>query len=195
MLSMNDLRPGVLIDLEGEPYQVLESNFNKVAQRRPVMQTKIRNVITGKVRSETFQQSDSIKEAEIERLKSKFTYRTKNEFFFQTEGGDPSTPLGAGKMGFTEEILGDKINYLKKDTPVDIFVFKDKPISLELPIKVILEVKDAPPAARGDTVQGAMKDAILETGAEIKVPLFIEAGEKIEVDTRTGTYVRRAQEE
>ncbi|MDP3764381.1 MAG: elongation factor P [bacterium] len=183
---MNDLRPGVLIDLEGEPYQVLESNFNKVAQRRPVMQTKIRNVITGKVRAETFQQSDSIKEAEIERLKSKFTYRTKNEFFFQTED--------AGKMGFTEEILGDKINYLKKDTPVDIFVFKGKPISLELPIKVILEVKDAPPATRGDTVQGALKDAVLETGAEIKVPLFIEAGEKIEVDTRTGTYVRRAQE-
>ncbi len=187
MLSMNDLRPGVLIDLEGEPYQVLESNFNKVAQRRPVMQTKIRNVITGKVRSETFQQSDSIKEAEIERLKSKFTYRTKNEFFFQSEGGE--------KMGFGEDILEDKIKFLKKDMQVDIFVFKGKPISLELPIKVILEIKDAPPAARGDTVQGALKDAILETGAEIKVPLFIEAGEKIEVDTRTGSYVRRAQEE
>ena len=102
---MNDLRPGVLIDLEGEPYQVLESNFNKVAQRRPVMQTKIRNVITGKVRAETFQQSDSIKEADIERLKSKFTYRTKNEFFFQTEGGE--------KMGFSEETLEEKIKFLK----------------------------------------------------------------------------------
>lgn len=185
MLSMNDLKPGVLIDLAGEPYQVLESNFNKVAQRRPVMQTKIRNVITGKVRAETFQQSDSIKEAEIERLKAKFIYRTRDEFFFQTDDGQ--------KMGFKEDILEEKIGYLKKDMPVEIFTFKGKPISVELPIKVILEIKDAPPASRGDTVQGALKDAVLETGVEIKVPLFIEAGEKIEVDTRTGTYVRRAQ--
>lgn len=184
---MNDLKPGVVIELDGEPYQVLESNFNKVAQRRPVMQTKIRNVITGKVRAETFQQSDSIREANIERVKAKFTYRTKNEFFFQTESGE--------KMGFKEDMLEEKIGYLKKDMPVDIFVFKDKPISVELPIKIILEVKDAPPAARGDTVQGALKDAVMETGITIKVPLFIEAGEKIEVDTRTGTYARRASAE
>ena len=184
---MNDLKPGVLIELDGEPYQVLESNFNKVAQRRPVMQTKIRHVITGKVRAETFQQSDSIKEANIERLKSKFIYRTKNEFFFQTSEGQ--------KLSFTEDMLEDKIGYLKKYMPVEIFTFKEKPISVELPIKVVLEVKDAPPAARGDTVQGALKDATLETGVEVKVPLFIEAGQKIEVDTRTGTYVRRASEE
>lgn len=185
MLSMNDLKPGVLIDLAGEPYQVLESNFNKVAQRRPVMQTKIRHVITGKVRAETFQQSDRIQEANIERTKTKFTYRTRDEFFFQADSGK--------KFNFKENMLEDKIGYLKKDMPVDIFVFKEKPISIELPIKVVLEIKDAPPATRGDTVQGALKDAVLETGAKIKVPLFIEAGEKIEVDTRTGTYVRRVQ--
>ncbi|MBI2052311.1 MAG: elongation factor P [Candidatus Sungbacteria bacterium] len=182
---MNDLKPGVVIDLEGEPYEVLESNHNKVAQRRPVMQTKIRNVITGKVRTQTFQQSDTINAAEIERLVSKFIYRTKDEFFFQPEGAD--------KIGFKEDMLGEKIGYLKKDMPVEIYFFKGKPISVKLPIKVVLEIKDAPPAARGDTVQGALKDAVLETGAEIKVPLFIEAGEKIEVDTRTGEYVRRAQ--
>ncbi len=185
MLSMNDLKPGVLIELDGEPYQILESNFNKVAQRRPVMQTKIRHVVSGKVRAETFQQSDSIREADIERLKAKFIYRTKNEFFFQTEDGQ--------KMGFDEDALEEKIGYLKKDMPVEIFTFKAKPISVELPIKVVLEVKDAPPATRGDTVQGALKNVVLETGAEIKVPLFIEAGQKIEVDTRSGTYVRRAQ--
>lgn len=182
---MNDLKPGVLIELDGEPYQILESNFNKVAQRRPVMQTKIRHVVSGKVRAETFQQSDSIREADIERLKAKFIYRTKNEFFFQTEDGQ--------KMGFDEDALEEKIGYLKKDMPVEIFTFKAKPISVELPIKVVLEVKDAPPATRGDTVQGALKNVVLETGAEIKVPLFIEAGQKIEVDTRSGTYVRRAQ--
>ena len=183
MLSMNDLKPGVVIELDGEPYEVLESNHNKVAQRRPVMQTKIRNVITLKVRTQTFQQSDSIQAANIERLNSKFIYRTKSEFFFQTE---------SGKLGFTEAMLGDKIGYLKKDMPVEIYLFKQKPISVKLPIKVVLEVKDAPPASKGDTVQGALKDAVMETGITVKVPLFIEAGQKIEVDTRSGEYVRRA---
>ena len=186
MLSMNDLKPGVVIELDGEPYTILESNHNKVAQRRPVMQTKIRNLITGKVRAETFQQSDKIQEANIERVKSKFTYRTKDGFFFQTDGGK--------KMGFDEELLGDKIGYLKKDMPVDIITFKEKPISVELPIKVILEVKEAPPATQGNTVQGALKEVILETGAAVKAPLFIESGDKIEVDTRTGEYTRRANE-
>jgi elongation factor P len=180
---MNDLKPGVLIELGGEPYQVLESNHNKIAQRRPVTQTKIRNMLTGKVRSETFQQSDKIAEANIERVKTKFIYRTRDKFFFQNESGE--------KFDFDEEMLGEKIGYLKKDTPVDIFVFDEKPIAVELPIKVILEVKDSPPAARGDTVQGALKEVTLETGATVKTPLFVESGDKIEIDTRTGEYVRR----
>ena len=186
MLSMNELKPGVIIELDGEPYIVLESNHNKVAQRRPVMQTKIRNIITGKVRAETFQQSDSIKEAGVERVKAKFLYRTRAEFFFQTDSGE--------KTGFSEDMLEDKTRYLKKDMSVDIFTFKEKPISVELPIKVTLEVKEAPPGHRGDTVQGGLKDVVLETGAIVKTPLFVETGDKIEIDTRTGSYVRRAND-
>ncbi|MBI2454128.1 MAG: elongation factor P [Parcubacteria group bacterium] len=180
---MNELKPGVLIELDGEPYTVLEANHNKMAQRRPVMQTKIKHLITGKVRAETFQQSDKIAEADLERLKAKFIYRTRDEFFFQTDAGE--------KMSFSEKILAEKTGYLKKDTPVEIYVFKGKPISVELPIKIVLEVKEAPPATKGDTVQGALKEAELETGATVKVPLFIETGDKIEVDTRSGTYARR----
>lgn len=181
---MNDLKPGVLIELDGELYAVLESHHNKVAQRRPVMQTKIKHLVTGKVRAETFQQSDKIVEADLERLKARFIYRTRDEFFFQTDSGE--------KMKFGEEILAEKTGYLKKDTPVEIYIFKGQPILVELPIKVVLEVKNAPPATKGDTVQGALKEAELETGATVKVPLFIETGDKIEVDTRTGAYVRRA---
>ena len=186
MLSMNDLKPGVLIDLDGEPYQVLESNHNKIAQRRPVMQTKIKNIITGKVRAETFQQSDKIAEANLERLKAKFIYRTKDQFFFQADDGS--------KMEFDEEVLAEKTGYLKKDMPVDIYVFDGKPISVDLPIKIILEVKDAPPSSKGDTVQNALKDVVMETGAVIKTPMFVDTGDKIEIDTRTGSYVRRANE-
>ena len=120
----------------------------------------------------------------MERLKAKMVYRTKDEFFFQTEDNQ--------KLGFKEDILGEKIGYLKKDTPVDIFLFKGKPISVELPIKIILEVKDAPPATKGDTVQGALKEVTLETGITARVPLFVETGDRVEIDTRTGDYVRRA---
>ena len=191
MLSMNELKPGTLIELENEPYQVLESRHSKIAKGRPVMQTKVRNLITGKVRPETFQQSDKLPEAEVERLQAKFAYRTKSEFFFVVEpngGEDEST---TNKISFTEDILGEKTGYLKKDTPVEIYTFREKPISIELPLKVTLEVKDAPPAIKGDTVQGALKEVTLETGATVKTPLFVEAGEKIEVDTRTGAYIRR----
>lgn len=184
---MNDLKPGVLIELENEPYQVLEAHHLKVAQRRPVMQTKIRNLITAKVRSETFQQSDKVAEANIERKKTKFAYRTRDEFFFQAENGE--------KFGFKEDVLQEKIGYLKKDLPVEILVFNEKPISLELPIKVVLRVKDAPPGVKGDTVQGGLKDVLLETGIMVKTPLFVESGDFIEIDTRTGAYTRRANEE
>lgn len=180
---MNDLKPGTLIELDGEPYQVLESNHNKVAQRRPVMQTKIKNIITGKVRAETFQQSDKIAEADIERVKAKFIYRTRDQFFFQSDDGE--------KMNLNEDLLGEKTSYLKKDMPVEIFIFDGKPISVELPIKIVLEVKDAPPAAKGDTVQNALKDVTVETGAVVKTPMFVETGDKIEIDTRTGQYIRR----
>ncbi|MEK7500770.1 MAG: elongation factor P [Patescibacteria group bacterium] len=183
MLSMNDLKPGVLIELEGEPYQVLEAHHNKVAQRRPVMQTKIRHLVSGKVRAETFQQSDKVAEADIERIKAKFTYRTKDEFFFQGDGGE--------KFGFKEDLLGEKTGYLKKDLPVEIFIFNGRPISVGFPIKVVLRVKDAPPGLKGNTVQGGLKDVILETGAAVKTPLFVETGDLIEIDTRTGEYTRR----
>ncbi|MBI4120166.1 MAG: elongation factor P [Parcubacteria group bacterium] len=187
MLSMNNLKPGVLIELEGEPYQVLEAHHNKVAQRRPVMQTKIRHLISGKVRAETFQQSDKVDEADIERLKAKFAYRTRDEFFFQTDGGE--------KFGLAQDLLQEKTGYLKKDLPCEVLIFNGQPISLELPIKVVLRVKDAPPGLKGDTVQGGLKDVLLETGITVKTPLFVEAGDFIEVDTRTSEYTRRATEE
>ena len=180
---MNDLKPGILIELEGEPYQVLEAHHNKVAQRRPVMQTKIRHLVSGKVRAETFQQSDKVAEADIERIKTKFTYRTKDEFFFQGDGGE--------KFGFKQDLLQEKTGYLKKDLPVEIFIFNGKPISVELPIKVVLQVKDAPPGLKGNTVQGGLKDVLLETGAVVNTPLFVESGDEVEIDTRTGQYVRR----
>ena len=183
MLSMNEIRSGVIIELKGEPWQVLEAHHLKVAQRRPVMQTKLRNLVSGKILEETFQQSDRIPEANVEKMEAKFTYRTRDRFFFTSEDGR--------KFDFGPNDLAEKTGYLTKDLPVQIVLFKEKPISIDLPIKVSLKVKDAPPAARGDTVQGGLKDVTLETGAIVRAPLFVEEGDTLEIDTRDNSYVRR----
>jgi elongation factor P len=183
MLSMNDLKTGVVIELSGEPFQVLESHHVKIAQRRPVMQTKLRSLKTGKVLAQTFQQSDKIPEADIEKIEAGFSYRTRTEFFFTTKDGK--------KFGVTEGALGDKSGYLTKDLPVELLMFEEEPLSVELPIKISLRVKDAPPGAKGNTVQGGLKDVTLETGAVVKTPLFVKEGDIVEIDSRTGEYVRR----
>ena len=183
---MNEIKTGKVIEMNDDPWQVLESHHLKVAQRRPVMQTKLRNLKTGKVLEHTFQQSDKVSEADVEKRDAKFQYRTKDEFFFITAQGK--------KQGFSAEDLGERTHYLIKDLPVTIVFFNDEPLDVELPIKVSLRVKDAPPAIKGDTVQGGLKDVVLETGAVVKTPLFINEGELVEIDTRDGSYVRRANE-
>lgn len=183
MLGMNDIKVGVVIVQNGEPFEVLSANHLKIAQRRPVMQTKIKSLKTGKVLSHTFQQSDKIPAAEVSKLSAVFKYRTRDEFFFVGDDGK--------KLGFSEAELGNKINYLKKDLVVKILLFEGSPLSLELPVKVVLEVKQSPPGERGDTAHGGTKGVIIETGGTVKTPLFIKEGDKIEINTQTGEYVRR----
>lgn len=183
MLRMNDLKPGVVIEINGDPYEVLEAHHSKVARRQAVMQTKIRNLISNKVLTQTFQQSDKIHKANINVFKAIFKYRTKNEFFFIDEKNK--------KIGLGVDILGDKINYLKEAVSVKISVFEDEIISVGLPIKITFTVKEAPPGEKGNTAQGGTKDVILETGVKLKTPLFVKKGDSVEVNTQTGEYVRR----
>jgi len=183
MLSMNDLKQGVIIELDGEPYKVTQAHHLKVAQRRPVMQTALKNLKTGKTLERTFQQSDKIPEADIKKTAAVFKYRTRTDFVFAAENGR--------EFKFSAEDIGQAVNYLSKGIGATIVLFEDEPITVELPIKVVLEVVDAPPAARGDTVQGGNKEVKLESGGTAKTPLFINSGDKIEINTETGEYVRR----
>lgn len=186
MLTHTDLHPGVQFIYEGQPWEVLEASMMKTAQRRPVIQSKIRNLIDGRVQEKNFQQGDVFDEADLEKKDIKFLYQNKGQYFF-CEIKDPSK-----RFFFTEDQIGSQAKFLRPNEIVTGVVFDEKIITFKLPIKVQLKVKESAPGVRGDRAQGGTKEAILESGAVVQVPLFIEEGDVIEINTDTGTYVKRA---
>ena len=188
MLSHTDLKKGIQFIYEGQPWQVLDSLHVKMAQRRPVVQTKIKNLINGSVQEKTFQQGDMFQEAELVKKNIKFLYSNKGEYWF-CEENDPSK-----RFSFTEEKLGEQAKFFKPNSLVEGILFNDEIITVVSPIKVALKVKETPPGIKGDRAQGGTKEATLESGAVIQVPLFIEEGDIIEINTELGSYVKRANE-
>lgn len=184
-LAYTDLTKGILFVMDGAPYEVLESHFLRMQQRKAVVQTRIKNLITGKILDRNFQPSDSFEEAEIERRAAMFIYANRGEYWFHKEG-DP-------KMRFSlpGDIVGDQGQFLKPNTKVTTWVFEDKVIKLEVPIKMEFKVIEAPPSIKGNTAQGGTKQVTIEGGAKINVPLFVNEGEIIRVNTQTGDYVER----
>ena len=187
MLSYADLKKGVLFLKDGEPWEVLDSTFTRMQQRRPVMQAKIRNLITGKTTDTSFAQSDSFEEADITKRQVKLLFLHRDQFTFV----DPSNPKDRFVMD--NEIIGDKGQWLKPNTEVTAVYFGEKPISLILPIKMDLKVTEAPPGIMGDRAQGGTKAVTLETGAIVNAPLFINTGDIIRVNTESGQYTERVQ--
>ncbi len=186
-LGVNELKPKVFFIYEGQPYVVLETHHLKMQQRRPVVQTKMRNLINGKILERNFAQSDVFEAADVERQKVKFLYTHRDQFWFAYEK-DP-----AKRFELSKDILGDYISFLKSNTICDAILFEGNTISIELPIKMEYKVTEAPPAIRGDTAQGGVKQVTIETGAVINAPLFIEEGDIIRLNTQTGEYVERVE--
>ena len=187
MLSHNDLKKGVRFILENQPYEVLDSSFTFKGRGSSTVQAKVKNLITGNVLTRTFHQGEEFEEAEIEKIKVKFLYSHRDKFFFCREN-EPST-----RFELPKEVIGDSFIYLKPNEIVEGIQFKNKIINISLPIKVQLKVKEAPPGVKGDRAQGGTKTVTLETGATINVPLFIETGDIIEINTEKGEYVRRIE--
>lgn len=184
-LEYTELKKGLIIILNNEPYEVLEAGFLRMQQRKAVMQTKLKSLISGKVISHNFQPSDKIEEAEIDKFQAVFIYSNKGNYWFHKKG-DPSL-----RFYVEEIILGDSRYFLKPNTEVLALSFENKVIKIILPIKMEFKVIEAPPAVRGNTAQGGSKQVVIETGAKISVPLFIEAGDVIRINTETGEYVER----
>ena len=186
-LGYNDLRKGVVFDIDGAPYEVTEYAFVRMQQRKAVAQVKMKNLITGKVLSRNFHQSESFEEANMERQVIKFLYQNRGEYWF-SEKNDASK-----RFSIAADAVGANGHFLKPNTEVTAISFNEKIINVELPIMVDLLVKETPPGERGNTAQGAMKMAELETGAKINVPLFVNTGDVIRVNTATGEYAERVE--
>lgn len=185
MLTMNDLKAGTYFVYEGQPYVVLESHHLKMQQRRPVMQTRIKNLINGKVVERNFQQSDKFEEADIQKKEVKFIYSRRNEYWFHQKDNP------ADRFSLKEEFLGDAVKFLKPDTVVEALTFNDEIINISLPIKMDFKVIEAPPSIKGDTASGGVKQVSIETGAKVNAPLFIDQGDTIRINTQTGQYTER----
>ncbi|KKW19251.1 MAG: Elongation factor P [Parcubacteria group bacterium GW2011_GWA2_51_10] len=185
MLSYNEVLPKRIIILDGEPYEVLSSWVFRKQQRKPVNQTKLRNLKTGGMAEHTFHVSDKAEEAEIDASTAKFIYEKNGEWFFH-DSKDKSK-----RFTLDNDHVGDAGKYLKSDTEVEVRWFDEKPIQVKIPVKMDLTVKEAPPNTRGNTAQGGNKVVTLETGATLTVPMFVEAGDTVRINTETGEYVER----
>lgn len=187
MLTYNNLRKGIIFILDDEPYEVLEYEFLRMQQRKPVAKTKILNLVNGKIIERNFHQNETFEEAEIEKKAVKYIYNHRGEYWF-TAKDDPSK-----RFLLPDSILGSKAQFLKPNTEVMAFHFQDKVIRIDVPIKMDLKVKETQPGIKGDTAQGGSKPAILETDAKVTVPLFVNVGDVIRVNTETGDYVERVE--
>ncbi len=189
MLEHTDLKKGERIILDGDPYEILELNYMKKAQRRVVVQTKVKNLITGEVFERNFRQGEVFQEAEIYKFKAKFIYFHRGKYFFSKKD-NPSE-----RFDLSEEQIGFQTRFLKQGQEVEAVVFEDKIINIALPVKIELKVAESPPGIKGDRAQGGNKAVVLETGAKINVPLFIKEGDWVEVNTQSGEYVKRTKME
>lgn len=175
--------------MDGEPYLVLDYEFLRMQQRRPTTRVKIKNLITGKFGEQTFQQSDSFQEAEIDKQPLNYLYNHRDEYWF-VDAKDSKD-----RIKFTAEQIGDSVKYLKPNIPVTAIKFRDRIINIELPIKIDYKVTEAPPSFKGNTATGGSKVVTLENGLQMNVPMFIEQDDTIRVNTETGQYVERADKD
>ena len=185
MINYNEVLPKKYIVLDGEPYIVLSSHVFRKQMRKPVNQTKLKNLITGKVVEHAFHQAETIDEADIEERDMQFIYARKGECWFS----DPENK--GSRVSISDTLVGDVLQFLKEGSTVRALVFNEDVIGILPPIKVELAVTEAPPSTKGNTAQGGTKQVTLETGARINVPLFVNEGDIIRINTDTGSYVER----
>ncbi len=185
LLEYNEVTEKRFIVLDGAPYEVLSSHVFRKQQRKPVNATKLKNLMTGKVTEYSFHQSEKIEEAEIDSKEVKYLYNNRGEWWF-SEANDPSK-----RFKVAEEQVGPQGKFLKPNSVIEQLLFQEKPMGFKFPVIVELKVTEAPPSIKGDTATGGTKTVVLETGAEINAPLFVDAGDIIKINTETGEYRER----
>lgn len=185
MYEITDLKPGRAIQMDGIPYIILESKFGRKSQSKANMQCKLRNLKSGAVVAQNFQGSEKIEPADVGYRHCQYLYGDGGSFTFMDLSTYDQFTLGSA-------MLGEVVQYLTEGLEVDALVFEERAIGIQLPPTVDLKVIETPPGVKGDTAQGGTKPATLSSGLTIQVPLFINEGELVRVNTETGMYRERA---
>ena len=185
MISVNDLKTGLTLELDNGLWSVVEFLHVKPGKGAAFVRTKLKNVETGQVVERTFRAGEKVGKATLDRREMQYLYKEGAEFIMM----DNET---YEQLGVSEAQMGDGVKYLKENMEVQVLLHDGKIIGVDIPAHVVLEVTDTPPSEKGNTAQGGTKPATLETGAVVNVPFFISNGDKIRVDTRTNEYLDRA---
>ena len=184
MVSAGDFRNGVTFEMEGQVYQIIEFQHVKPGKGPAFVRTKLKNVLSGKVVDKTYNAGVKVETATVDRRDATYLYRDGSDFVFMDSQDYEQHPL-------SESLVGDSARFLLENMPVQIAFNEGAPLYLELPVTVEIEVTHTEPGLQGDRSNAGTKPATLETGAEIQVPLFINTGDKLKVDSRDGSYLGR----
>ena len=185
MYSTQDFRNGLKIEYEGEPFVIVEFQHVKPGKGGAFVRTKIKNLLTGRVLDPTFKSGDKVGKPDMEEKGMQYLYQDGEHFTFMDTTSYEQCLID-------KEVIGDQVNYLIENCDCLVLFWNGKPIGVQLPNFVVLKITECEPGIKGDTATGATKPATLESGAIVNVPLFVNEGESIRIDTRTGQYVERA---
>ena len=184
MISAGDFKNGVTVEIDGNIYQILEFQHVKPGKGAAFVRTKLKNIISGGVVEKTFRPTEKFPKAHIDRKDMQYLYRDGDLFnFMDVETYD--------QIALNEDVVGDSLKFVKENEVVKVCSYNGSVFAIEAPLFVELEITETEPGFKGDTAQGATKPAIVETGATVYVPLFVDQGDRIKIDTRTGEYLSR----
>ena len=183
-VDTSQFKNGLKIELDGDPFVITYFQHVKPGKGGAFVRTKVKNLLSGKSVDKTFRSGEKVPEADVEERQMQYLYHDGSDLVFMDTTSYDQIPIA-------DEALGDATKFLKENTEVEVLFWKGKPVNVDLPAFVELEIAQCDPGVKGDTASGATKPATLETGAVLQVPLFIKEGERVKVDTRTGEYSER----
>jgi len=183
-IPITEAKPGVSIEINGNLFLVMDYKHNKTAQQANI-KIKMKNMITGAIFENSFRPAEKVEKAHIEYKNMQYLYHSQDDYTFMDQSNFEQVTL-------TKDKIGEAAGYIKEDTVVTLMYYKDMVIGINIPNSTVLKVVETEPGFKGDTVSGAMKPAKLETGISVQVPLFVNEGDMIKVDTRSGKYIERA---
>ncbi|MFW6082291.1 MAG: elongation factor P, partial [Desulfosalsimonas sp.] len=187
MYESGDLRKGLKIEIDGEPYEIVDFEFVKPGKGQALYKCKLKNMITGAQFDKTYRSGEKINKADLEEQAMEYLYTDGDHYHFMNTSNYDQEAM-------SQEQLGEAVKYLKENTVCSLLLFRGRPIGISLPNFIDLRVTSTDPWVKGDTATGGYKPAELETGLVVQVPPFVEEGQKIRIDTRTGQYVERVKE-